>query len=341
MDYNMIVFVDSRYIDIILKKGPFTNKKFIPIDKNWLEQNIKSWADYLKIDKRIMNSSYYKTVAANRIKDCYPENIYSEYNIINHSKIDFIKYALPLIKSSFVCWSDFGYHYSIKDNPKNTLDISKFNQNKINMCVMNQFIKEQYDPVYVLQNAPDIFAGSFFGLPKSLVSEFQKIYHKSLEELYSIGLSDDDQHIYLRCFVTNPELFELHFFTGWPNALTYFQKNGNITGYYNCYSQINSADEILESFRKNYPTEKILLINDNGDPSLSIVANKFDCEYYYENTNIGYPGGNENYYQILNWIKRFFKYIKKIDISGVETFDENILLKFHNLTELYCGDYQR
>ena len=31
-----------------------------------------------------------------------------------------------------------------------------------------------------------------------------------------------------------------------------------------------------------------------------------------------------------------YKFIKKMDISGVKTFDENILLKFHNLTELNC-----
>jgi len=31
-----------------------------------------------------------------------------------------------------------------------------------------------------------------------------------------------------------------------------------------------------------------------------------------------------------------YKFIKKMDVSCVETFDENILLKFHNLTELDC-----
>jgi hypothetical protein len=33
-----------------------------------------------------------------------------------------------------------------------------------------------------------------------------------------------------------------------------------------------------------------------------------------------------------------YKFIKKMNISGVKTFDENILLNFHNLTELDCSN---
>ena len=110
-----------------------------------------------------------------------------------------------------------------------------------------------------------------------------------------------------------------------------------ITGYYNCFSQINSTDEILESFRKFYPESKILLINDYGDSTLLNVAKKFNCEYYYELVNNGYPGGKETYIPILNWIKRFLKYVKKIDTEWFILLEDDVFTmnKVDETTLLY------
>jgi predicted O-methyltransferase YrrM len=52
------------------------------------------------------------------------------------------------------------------------------------------------------------------------------LYHQSLNNLYQYNISDDDQHVYLRCFLKNPHLFEVFLSNNeWPQALTYFQKN--------------------------------------------------------------------------------------------------------------------
>jgi hypothetical protein len=99
-----------------------------------------------------------------------------------------------------------------------------------------------------------------------------------------------------------------------------------ITGYYNCFSQVNSTDEILESFRKFYPEEKIVLINDFGDQTLLNVAKKFNCDYYYELVNNGYPGGNNSWIPILNWVKRFLKYIKKIDTEWFILLEDDVFI---------------
>jgi len=110
-----------------------------------------------------------------------------------------------------------------------------------------------------------------------------------------------------------------------------------ITGYYNCYSRITAVDEILESVRKYFKSEKILLINDFGDPVLLNVANKFNCDYYYEPTSNGYPGGNETCVPILNWVKRFLKYVQKIDTEWFILLEDDVFImnKIDESTLLY------
>jgi hypothetical protein len=52
----------------------------------------------------------------------------------------------------------------------------------------------------------------------------QKLYHECIDELYYNFISDDDQHVYLRCYIKNPELFDLHIIESieWPKGLTIF-----------------------------------------------------------------------------------------------------------------------
>ena len=249
--YSMIVFIDSRCINFI-NVELLKNVILIPIDEDFLNKNVYAWKNIEKA-RTIMNSEFYKKLLIKRINNGNPENIYPEYNCINHAKIDFIKYAVPFIKTSFVCWSDFGYHFSVFNNnsskfPTNILNIKFFNTSKINCCLVNKI--EEYDSISILQNAPDIFSGGFYGLPIKLVNPFQELYHSCLDELYSMNISDDDQHVLLKCYYKKPELFELYLSEDgkWPEALTYFQKRNNylfvITSVVNvkCRSIYNSEE---------------------------------------------------------------------------------------------------
>jgi hypothetical protein len=79
--------------------------------------------------------------------------------------------------------------------------------------------------IYTLTQAPETFTGSFFAGPVNLMLELQKLYHMSLEELYTNNISDDDQHVYLRCYFNNPTIFDLYLSNQqWPKALPYFEK---------------------------------------------------------------------------------------------------------------------
>ena len=75
-----------------------------------------------------------------------PGTIDSDYRgeicviLINHSKIDFIKFAIDngyIKNTTLICWSDFGYYNSILHNnpeefPQAHLDITRLNLDKIN-----------------------------------------------------------------------------------------------------------------------------------------------------------------------------------------------------------------
>ena len=236
MKYTMVIFIDDRYLHRLLKYYDsclFKNKIFIPINKEWLCENIYAWKQ-LERDKSIINSNYYKNFLHERILSGHPENIYSEYNIVNHSKIDFINYALKnnYIMNDFVCWSDFGYYNSILNNnselfPTTILDINKFNVEKINVMLYNDITKEDKNILDVAKNGKVTITGTFYGGPCKLMGIFQELYHQSLDELYSHNISDDDQHVLLRCYLKKPDLFELfkeH--NRWPRGLNFFQCNG-------------------------------------------------------------------------------------------------------------------
>ena len=248
---NIIAFIDEKYFNIDFIQNYIYNAnllnrrktKIIPINIDWLNSNCESWKKF-EIAKKIMKSNEYIEKVKSRIKGCSPENTYPEYNTINHSKIDFIKYAIDnnlIDNNDFICWCDFGYYKSILHNnsfeyPYSCLDIKKFSLNKLNFCLRNKIIINDADINYTLINARETFTGSFFSGKPKLMNKLYYLYHECLDELYENNVSDDDQHVYLRCFLKEPNIFELFLSENkWPEALTYFQKNFN-----NRYDFINS-----------------------------------------------------------------------------------------------------
>ena len=166
-------------------------------------------------------------------KQIFPENEIPEYNAINHAKIDFIMNAIQngYIDSNVTCWCDFGYFGTQHQNdkttfPKDILDYKMFSPGRITFFLQKEITDNDLDPSYTLICAPELFTGTFWGGSTELMEKMQKLYHESVEELYSLNISDDDQHIYLRCCLKNSELFNLKLNVSgeWPKGLVFFQK---------------------------------------------------------------------------------------------------------------------
>lgn len=264
---NIIVFIDesiydeykiilNNYIHNIRCQGNFKTK-IIPINIDWLQNHSLCWKKN-DLQRDIMNTFYYKSLVLERIKKGCPENIYPEYNTVNHCKIDYIKYVIDnkyVGENDILCWTDFGIHMTIYNgdtvfHPFLELDKRKFNLDKINICIMNKINEFVSNPINMLVHSPEIFSGGFFLGNIDCMNKLHSLYHQCLDELYEHNIADDDQHIYLRCYLYDPDKFEIfksnNYFGHnpalilWPRGLEYFQKEYNhMTEYLQKYLPTN------------------------------------------------------------------------------------------------------
>ena len=223
-DSSLVVFIDERHrsrVDEIIGNTP--NVIIINIDDKFLEDNIPIWKR-LDEETRIMESSEYKELVAHRIE--HPEHHNSKYTMINHAKIDFIIKAMDMVDSPYMTWIDFGYFGGdSKRVPVHLLDIHKFDLDKINYSLVHQIDVRDKDIIYTLKEAPYKIGGFFFFGHRNVIRSYQELYSNTHKELQEQGIVDDDQHIALRCYFKNPDLFKLHHL-GWYNrAMVYFQKD--------------------------------------------------------------------------------------------------------------------
>jgi protein YibB len=228
-DNEMIIFVDDRYFDLIKHKidySKYKNKKVLPINLDWMKKNIWAWQ---KLDREteIINDEIYKNLVRHRVEKNYPENTNPYYTILTHSKIDFVNYAINigLVKTDYVGWVDFGYFHNKSSNeflPNGSLKIDKLDSEKINLCLINPIEPSDKEIVYTLQNAPEKIGAYFFWGSKNNLKLFQDMCHKWLEYFQSINIADDEQHLWLQCYFENPDLFKLHTFYKWHQALREF-----------------------------------------------------------------------------------------------------------------------
>ena len=361
-NYNtkMLVFIDDKYIDEIKEiynNSSYNNTIFVPINNDWMTKHIYAW-QLLDISKHIMQSDKYTNLVKDRIACGNPENIYADYNAINHSKIDFICYAINnnlINRDSFICWSDFGYFNSILHNnpseyPNNHLDITKFNPNKLSFCLRNKLDNKDQDAIYTLVNAPERFTGSFFAGPSNLMLKLQKLYHTSLKELYNNNISDDDQHIYLRCFLKEPNLFNLYLYSyKWPKGLCYFEKlpdkSNSTEGIEEIiknflenkkYENKTELCDIMNSFGSdkgngwhNYTTLYYEILKSRRNNNLNIFELGLGTNNIYVPSNMGIDG--KPCASLYGW-KKFFKNSK---VFGAD-IDRDILIYTQDIKTYYC-----
>jgi hypothetical protein len=220
----LVVFIDKKHrlrLDEIIGDTP--NITVIDIDEKYLEEHIPIWKR-IDEEKRIMETIEYKELISHRIE--HPEHNNPQYTMINHAKIDFIINAMDIIDYQYMTWIDFGYFGGdSKRIPVHLLDINKFDLDKINYSLVHQIDDRDKDIIYTLKEAPYKIGGFFFFGHRNVIRSYQELYHSTHKELQEQGIVDDDQHIALRCYFKNPNLFKMHHL-GWYNrAMVYFQKN--------------------------------------------------------------------------------------------------------------------
>lgn len=220
---KLIIFLDDKY-EI---KGEKENINVIKINEDFLKSNFIIW-NRIEEEKRIMESENYKNLINHKLH-CPEHNNY-KYTLINHSKIEFIEFAIkknPEFK--YFSWIDFGYLSEKERIPKSLIELKNINQNILkkienNICFMllNYIDYRDENSYYTLINAPEKVCGTFFiGKRQNLL----KYYNLYLEEYYLLQKSeivDDDQHLVLNCYFKSPELFHFFKIQNWRNIMKFF-----------------------------------------------------------------------------------------------------------------------
>lgn len=225
IQHEMIVFMDEKHLGTFRQLCQDAKHiKIIPINHQWMKDNIHAYQNLQK-EKEIMESESFKRLVKHRLH--HPECSKPEYNVIMHSKIDFLCYVINnnLSKAKYYAWSDFGYfkHYSYV--PKKPLDLFKFDLQKVNLLLLNELTELDANIIYTLTNAPERISGQFFLGSKDNLLEFQQLYHKVCDVFYQMGIVDDDQHVILQCYFREPSKFKLWKQDGWCLSYIYFQQD--------------------------------------------------------------------------------------------------------------------
>src|SRR5690606_34533674 len=118
------------------------------------------------------------------------------------------------------CPNNYINPYILDVNNQPLLDITKINYNLFCKLTSND-----ENILYTIANAPERIGGGFFFLPQNLIDIYQKIYHDKHKEFQDLNLVDDDQHIALRCYYDNKNIFNLFSSGGWYSALEFLQKD--------------------------------------------------------------------------------------------------------------------
>jgi hypothetical protein len=224
LDHEMIVFMDDRYakpLTEICKESK--SIKVISINREWMVENIYAYSQ-LSREEEIMSSDSFKDLIKHRL--FHPECSKPEYNIMQHAKIDFVSHVInnKLSDATYYAWSDFGYFQDPSCIPQYSLDIDKFDLEKVNFQGISSFTDDDFNILYTLQNAPERVGGFFYlGHPDQLL-KYQQLYHEVCKDFHDKGIVDDDQHIMIQCIARQSSLFKVWNLGGWHLVYNCFQK---------------------------------------------------------------------------------------------------------------------
>ena len=219
-NYDLVVYLDDKYLAEVKVKPERKNITVIPINEVILNLICPIW-QRLAREQQIMLSKEYREAFASRL--IYPENSNPKYTLINHAKIDFLIHAQDISSADFFCWIDFGY----KEPAKYPIDLNRIDQERINYALLNPVDDLDKNVMYTMLHAPEKITGGFFIGRRDKLRQYQELYHDAHAWFQANNLADDDQHIVLRCYFAEPDLFKLHLLRGWYKMTSLYQLRKN------------------------------------------------------------------------------------------------------------------
>jgi hypothetical protein len=205
IDYPLIVYAESEELKEIISNVRL-NQNIILINSSSISTYLNT---HIETERKIMESDEYQIKIPEKRRH-NPEHFIPEYNLLNHSKIQFLVHAKKYMPGyKYYAWIDFGW---VRDNklehiPRN-IDLNKLN----NKIIVNNldFIPIYHIPADLMLSKYEIFiGGGSYIIPNDLIDVFQYLYNKKLEQWIHMGIADDDQNLMYQLWYENKDMFEL------------------------------------------------------------------------------------------------------------------------------------
>ncbi|CAH6419072.1 Bacterial protein of unknown function (HtrL_YibB) [uncultured virus] len=223
MTHEMIVFMDDKHVEILTRFcRNVSHIRIIPINREWMKEHIYAYQQ-LPRESEIMASESFRKLVSHRLG--HPECSKPEYNIMQHAKIDFLAHVInnKMTEADYLAWTDFGYFQVPNRIPSRTLDLNKFDLDRVNFQGMNALTSQDGDILWTLVNAPERVGGFFYLGRSDILLKYQELYHTVCKDFHEKGIVDDDQHIMIQCLFRKPDLFKVWNLRAWHMAYLYFQ----------------------------------------------------------------------------------------------------------------------
>jgi len=219
----MYAFIDERYTSILEKYIENTKINVIPINEKWMLDNLFMWK-FLDREEEIMKSEYFRSLIPQHRLDKNPETYQAKYTLINHCKIDLIRFIIDNYpKTDFYTWVDFGYFKFRESIPHKLMNITKFNPNNITYPILHYLTENDKNPINILKTDLVKICGYCFTGGINVMMKYQELYHSVLQDYQNLGIADDDQSFIIQCFFKSPELFSFFKSDHWHIMLYAFQ----------------------------------------------------------------------------------------------------------------------
>jgi hypothetical protein len=199
--YTLVVYVEDP-IKEMMKEHVFRDN-ILFVDMN----NVSTFFDkYLEKDKQIIQSeTFQQKIPPHRKK--MPECVYAEYNLMNHSKINFVNHTKKLFGDyEYYAWIDFGTMNEKVENIPKQIDVSLLDKKITYHCLSRP--PGRLSEEDMLKSDAVYFLGSAFLVYCDWVEPFEQLWESKIQQWQKKGITDDDQNLILQLYYDHPELFQ-------------------------------------------------------------------------------------------------------------------------------------
>lgn len=209
IEYLLIVYLEQPIIDKM--KDIKFNDNIILKDLNDVDT---FYNKYIELDNQIIDSDEYKSkIPIHRQNN--PEHCQYGYNLINHSKICFVKHTKTYYPNyKFYSWIDFGSFNQCVENIPKQLNLNLISE-KITYSCLNKIPEKKIEPNEMLKSNIIFFTGSSFIVYFEYVDILYNLWNNKIIEFQKNNITDDDQNLILQIYFDRPDLFDIKYSKNW------------------------------------------------------------------------------------------------------------------------------